>query len=404
MRIRTDRLRKTVSHAFQAVPFYRNLYQASDVSIRDIQASDIYKLPVTTSTDFRRAPILMRTALDAKVSSCIVHTTSGTTGVPVCTLEDPYSAAYREALMLRFLWAYGVRPHDKIARGRYMSRSTYPKRLAETGGSWGMLRRRFLKQRFFTTFDDQSKFLSEWHPDVLLANSSYCKALARHCEETERKLQFRTVVTWGELLDASTRNLIENSFQAEVFDQYGIEEVGGSIAWECPTHSGYHINVESLILEFLRNGEPVAAGEAGGMYVTCFHRLATPIVRYFTGDIARTVDDVCPCGRGLPLMREIQGRVVDYILTPAGRHVSPHQIMGVLADTPGVAQYKVTQKEDFSIEVSIVTDSNETEPVIKDVQRGCTELFGDTSLNVKLVDKIDVASGKFRVVESRITG
>jgi len=403
-RIQTERLRETVIHAYQKVPFYNELYEAAHVPINSIwQANDISKLPVTTSIDFRRAPIEMRTALDAKVSSCIIHTTSGTTGVPVSTLEDPYAAAYREALMLRFLWTYGVRPQDKMARGRYMSASTYPKRLAETGG-WGMLRRKVLGQRFFTTFGDQFKFLVEFKPDVLLANSSFCKALARHCKETERKLQFRMVVTWGELLDASTRNLIQDTFQSEVFDQYGLEEVGGSIAWECPTHSGYHINAESLMLEFLHNGAPVPAGEAGEMHVTCFHRMATPIVRYFTGDVATIVDDNCPCGRGLPLMREIQGRVTDYILTPAGRHVSPHQIMGVLANTPGVAQYKVTQKEDFSIEVSVVTDRNEVKQVIKDVEVRCMELFDETPLDVKLVDNIAVTSGKSRVVESRITG
>jgi len=145
----------------------------------------------------------------------------------------------------------------------------------------------------------------------------------------------------------------------------------------------------------------MASGESGELYVTCFHRKATPIIRYPTGDIARRLDDDCPCGRGLPMLREIQGRTLDYILTNAGRHVSPHVVLNVLTDTPGVDQFKITQKEDLSIEVRIKTDMSETEPILKDVTHRCSELFGETPLDVKLVDRIDITGPKFRTVESK---
>jgi phenylacetate-CoA ligase len=402
--IQCEKLRKTVLDASREVPFYNKLYRQAGVDVDGVvNVGDIRKLPPITQLEFRKTPIQDRTARDADVNSCALGSSSGTTGMPVTVLEDPYSAAYREALMLRFLRAYGVRPWDRIARGRYVSAPIHQGRLAEKHGLWRLIRRKYVKQRFFTDFDDQLQFLTECKADILIAFSSYCRALARHCENRGKELNFRLVVTGGDLLDDSTRKLISDRFQAEVFDHYGIEEVGGSIAWECPTHSGYHINSESLLLEFLRNGEPVSAGETGELYVTCFYRKATPVVRYFTGDLAQRVDDDCSCGRGLPLVRNIEGRVLDYIITTEGRHVSPHQVLNTLTDTYGVEQFKVTQREDLSIKVRIKTDVTQADRTVQDVQKRCTELFGKTPLDVIVVEKMEAEPGKYRIVESRAT-
>jgi phenylacetate-CoA ligase len=404
MRIQAERLHETVIHAYQKVPFYNELYKAANVPVeRILEVKDISELPTTTRMDFRKTSLQDRTAVDVDVGSCGVNRTSGTTGVPIRILEEPSSAAYREALMLRFLWAYGVRPLDRIAKGQYMSALARQRHLAENQGLWGLLRRNIVKQQFYTDLNDQYEFLSRSKPDVLIAGTSYCKALAKHCESVGKSLNFRITLTYGDLLDDPTRKLIADSFETEVFDNYGIEEVGGSIAWECPTHSGYHINVESLVVEFLRNGEPVSAGEPGEVYVTCFHRKATPIIRYSTGDRARPVEDPCPCGRGLPLMREIQGRILDFILTTNGQYVSPYMVSMVLTDTVGVEQFKVTQKEDLSIEVRIKTDVEESEAVLRDAQQRCRDLFGATPFEVMRVDKIDTSGQKYRKVESRAT-
>ena len=403
IKIQTKGLRETVSHAFHKVPYYQRRFDGTIAVDGISEANDISKLPITTKTDFRETPIQTRTAIDADISRCELRSTSGTTGVPTTVLEDERSAAYREALNLRFLWNYGFRPLDRIARGQFLNAAAYSKRLAETRGLWGYLRRKTVRQHFLPDFKDQYSFLSSNKPDALIAFSSYCRGLAKYCQSIDRSLNFRIVVTSGETLDSVTRKLIEDTFQAEVFDHYGIEEVSGSIAWECPSHSGYHINAESMILEFLRNGQPVSAGEFGELCVTCFYKRATPIVRYCTGDIARRVDDECPCGRGLPMLREIQGRVLDYILTTNGRQISPHLVLNILTDVKGVQQLKVTQNRDLSIEVRIKTDMSESESIVQDVQQRCKGLFEETPLDVKLVDRIDTVGPKFRMVESQAT-
>jgi len=403
-RIQTKQLRHIVTHAYQNVLFYNQVYKRVNVSANNIsKVTDISKIPSIARTDLQRAPLQERTAANADVASCSLSRSSGTTGMPVEFLEDPFSAAWREALMLRFLLAYGVRPFDRIGRARFWgSAPARPSYLGEKQGLWGFIRRKVVRQQLFVDFAQQYDFLSRSKPDVLAASMYYSRGLARYCESAGKQLKFRMILTAGEILDDSTRKLIADSFEAEVFDNYGIEEVGGSIAWECPSHAGYHVNAESLLVELLRNGEPVQAGEIGDLYVTCFHRKATPIIRYATGDRARYVKDACPCGRGLPLIREIQGRVMDFILTTDGRQVSPHMVLRTLTDIVGLEQFKVNQNEDLSIQIRIRTESEKREAAVKQVQRRCKDLFGEIPLEIMEVEEIGV-SEKYRVVESRAT-
>jgi hypothetical protein len=102
-------------------------------------------------------------------------------------------------------------------------------------------------------------------------------------------------------------------------------------------------------------------------------------------------------------MKDIQGRVLDYILTTEGRHISPHQILNALTETYGVEQFKVMQKEDLSIEVRIKAYVANAERTIYRVQEVCRVLFGETPLDVKLVERMENAEQKYRVVESRAT-
>jgi phenylacetate-CoA ligase len=221
-------------------------------------------------------------------------------------------------------------------------------------------------------------------------------------EETGRNLTLDRAISLGDLLDDATRKQITTTLAAEVYDIYGMNEVG-EIAWECPTRSGYHINAESVTLEFLQNGEPVAAGETGEMHVTCFNRTATPIIRYSTGDMATSIGDDCPCGRGLPLLKGIQGRVMDFIRTKNGRFITPYVVIKSIQGAFGVEQFKVIQDDDYSVEVFIETSETRIKQVLQDVEMRCSKVLGGLSINVRLVDSIENGKGpKYRLVESRL--
>ena len=232
---------------------------------------------------------------------------------------------------------------------------------------------------------------------------SYLRTLARLSEKMGKNLSFKLVVSSSELLDDSTRSLVEEKFQTELLDHYTTEETG-SLAWECPTHSGYHINADAVIIELLQNGRQVTAGEPGNVYTTSFRRFATPVIRYLTGDVATRIDDECPCGRTLFLLKNIQGRIMDYILTTDDRHISPYEVTAILNKVAGVEQYKVIQSRDFSIEVLVKPDPEQSaQQVLENMRDRCKGIFGETPFNVRLVDKIENAGPKFRMVESSLT-
>lgn len=406
-KIQAGRLKSTVKHATENVPFYRERYEEAGVRPEDIvDVNSITKLPIMKKEELKAIPLPERTASDIDADSCVLRTTSGSTGVPLTILEDPYSAAFRDAVFLQFLWAYGVRPWDRVCRLIPTPARSWDSdvRLADKIGAWGYLRRK--RSRRLSMADDMFahiEFFSKWKPEVLIAPPSYLKALMRFSEQAKDSGNFDVVVTTGEILDNSARRRIGDKFHAEVFDYYGTEETG-PIAWECPTHVGYHVSVDSCAVEFLRNGEPVASGESGEIHATSFHRMATPIIRYATGDQGRPFDGDCSCGRGLPLMNQVQGRVLDFIITPDARCISPYAIMSALESLHGLVQYRVLQRIDYSIELLLRTNEVKVESVLQKAHELCRNLFGDAApIDVRLVDVIDNPGGhKLRVVESQV--
>ena len=115
------------------------------------------------------------------------------------------------------------------------------------------------------------------------------------------------------------RRTIEEVFQCPVTNRYGCEEVS-LIACECQRHDGLHVNADGIYLEVLRpDGTPCPPGEPGMIVVTDLVNRAMPIIRYQVGDMGVLSDRQCPCGRGLPLLEKIEGRMADYVVTPARR-------------------------------------------------------------------------------------
>ena len=398
--IQLERVKAIVTHAYRKVPFYRNLYDAAHIDPTELrEIGDIRKLPIATKQHFRSTPLEERRAVDANISEYRSDLTSGSTGIPITILDDPYYAMHQESLNLRFAWAIGVRPLDRVCRVSSILHPSF-----EEMGSWYGVKRRFYRHlNAIEPITNHVRFYRAWKPNVLSSGPWYYKILARFCRETGHNLNFDRAVTDGDILSDATRRTISDNLHADVYDIYGLNEVG-SVAWECMVHAGYHINADSVLVEFLRNGEPVDPGEPGEVYVTSFCRTATPIIRYFTGDVGTPVGDGCPCGRGLPLMKQIQGRVIDFIQTEKGDVLSPYMVIQNLQSANGLEQFKVVQNRDYTIEVLVKLREECSDITLLDIENRCRKLFGQIPVNVMSVKQIENETGpKFRLVESRLT-
>src|SRR5690625_6001452 len=93
--------------------------------------------------------------------------------------------------------------------------------------------------------------------------------------------------------------------------------------------------------------------------VTDYFNEATPMIRYKVGDYATWSDESCPCGRTLPVLKNIHGRAYDIIKTPAGREIHPESVMyifeGLQTKSGAFSQFKVIQEKIDQFIVNIVS-------------------------------------------------
>ena len=229
--------------------------------------------------------------------------------------------------------------------------------------------------------------------------------IAKHAKKRGWNQPLKSAVTWGDMFYPHYRKEIEEAFQTKVFDTYGCGE-GIQIAAQCE-NGNYHIFALDAIVEFLDdNGCPVKKGEEGNIVVTRLHPGPMPLIRYAIGDRGISADDeICPCGRGFPLMKSIAGRSADVVTTPSGNRLIVHFFTGVLEHFPVIDTFQVIQKSEESILLRIVPVSPITDGVANSIinalkEKGC----GDLIIKIEVVDEIPLSpSGKRRFVTSEIS-
>jgi len=178
------------------------------------------------------------------------------------------------------------------------------------------------------------------------------------------------------------------------------------IACECEQHAGLHVNADGIYLEVLRpDGSPCPPGEPGMIVVTDLVNRAMPIIRYQVGDTAVPTDRQCPCGRGLPLLERIEGRVADYVVTARGELVSGISLTENFAvQVPGVAQLQIVQEAVDRFVYRLVKSPDFGPASLEALARLTAERFGpETRFECEYVDQIrPEPSGKFRFCISKV--
>jgi phenylacetate-CoA ligase len=186
--------------------------------------------------------------------------------------------------------------------------------------------------------------LFRWRPGIILAYARSAVLFARYLAERRlRPHQPRAIVTSAEVLEAADRELLETVFGCPVFNRYGCREFS-VIASECPAHAGLHVMAEGLYVEIETPAGPAAPGQVGSILVTDLLNLAMPMIRYRIGDMGSWARHRCPCGRHLPLLEEVAGRVTDFLVGADGRLVSGVFLATyVVAHRPSLGQVQIHQ-------------------------------------------------------------
>jgi phenylacetate-CoA ligase len=123
---------------------------------------------------------------------------------------------------------------------------------------------------------------------------------------------------------------------------YGARDAG-FIAHQCPSGS-LHISAEDIIVETVNtDGKPTARGEPGEIVVTHMATEDFPFVRYRTGDVGILGNKTCACGRGLPILEEVQGRTTDFVVAQDGTVMHGLALIYTVRDLPGVEHFRIEQ-------------------------------------------------------------
>ena len=241
---------------------------------------------------------------------------------------------------------------------------------------------------------------------MLFGYPSALSHIARHAEARGRRMDdlgIRVAFVTSERLYDEQRQQISETFGCAVANGYGGRDAG-FIAHEC-SRGGMHITAEDIIVEIVDpRGVPLPRGEAGEIVVTHLATGMFPFIRYRTGDIGVLDGKSCGCGRGLPLLKEIQGRSTDFVVARNGTVMHGLALIYILRDMPEIETFKIIQETLDLVRVYVVSHGRLSRESVARIESGFRARLGQgVEIAVEEVGEIPLEkSGKFRYVVSKI--
>jgi phenylacetate-CoA ligase len=357
-------LESVLLHASASVPFYAERLQKAGYRPDRPLTDEVWSAipPLDRSA--------VQTAGDALNSLRVPPThgpigtwkTSGSTGRPVTVLQTALVRQLRRAFTIRnHLW----HDHDfaaKLAVIRNLPDGTaeYPKGMSLP--HWGhvtehvMITGPSVGLAVTASTDQQVEWLERQQPDYLHAFATVAVDLLRYIRDHGGgPRQLRYLTTFAETLPPEARALCREIWGIELVDIYSAREVG-VIALQCPEDKHYHVQSEGMLVEVLdERDRPCAPGEVGRVVVTPLHNFATPLIRYAIGDYTE-VGAPCGCGRGLPVLKRVLGRVRNMLTLPDGRRIWPRLSETRYEEVAPIRQYQVVQRARDRLEVRLAAE------------------------------------------------
>jgi phenylacetate-CoA ligase len=244
-------------------------------------------------------------------------------------------------------------------------------------------------------------------PRMLFGYPSALSHIAKHADKrgmAMNDLGIKVAFVTSERLYDEQRQTISRVFGCPVANGYGGRDAG-FIAHECPS-GGMHLTAEDIALELVdAQGQPVPDGQPGEIVVTHLATGDFPFIRYRTGDVAVRAEGRCACGRGLPMLKEIQGRTTDFVVAEDGTVMHGLALIYILRDLPGVQKFKIVQHSLQRTQVLVqASDGFDRAEQLPGIVAGFKRRLGQgVQVDVEWVEEIPAErSGKFRYVVSHL--
>lgn len=351
--LQLKRLQKTLRHAYDNVPHYRNAFEAAGVHPDDCRTlADLAKFPFTAKADLRdHYPFGMFAVPRERLAR--IHASSGTTGKPTVVGYTKADIDMWAEVMARSIRAAGGRAgmtcHIAYGYGLF------------TGG----LGAHYGAERLGCTVipisggmtERQVSLIEDFRPDIIMVTPSYCLAILDEFNKRgldPRSTSLKVGIFGAEPWTNAMRLEIEAAFDMHAVDIYGLSEViGPGVANECvETKDGLHIWEDHFYPEIIdpETGAVLPDGEEGELVLTTLSKRAMPMIRYRTRDITRLVTEPCACGRTLRRMERV-GRRSDDMMIIHGINVFPSQIEAALLAVEGaLPHYRIVLRREHGLD------------------------------------------------------
>jgi len=395
-KLQIARLKKLVTHATTHSTFFKAKYSsASGIPDSLNSLSDLPRLPLLTRRELQDNYDDMLCPVQG--AETYADSSGGSTGRPVNFYHNDIYKSFSHAFELLFMSWHDIARGDRTAvfwgADRDFKEWSFREKLDIR------LQRTKMLNSFNVSEESLAAFLAElekFKPVYIYGYATSLYLAARYINRTGRfKIRPRAIRSSAETLFGYQRREIEKAFDASVSDFYGSREVN-NLAAECPKHEGLHVFASGKIVEIVdENGRRLEPGQYGYIAVTDLTDFSFPFIRYLNGDMGVAKADLCSCGRGYPLLREITGRSSD-VITLSGKFIHGEFFTHLFYARPEVRQFQVIQESDRRLVVKIVTDDPDMD--ISDIKgRILSHIGGQIELAFEFVDHIaPLKSGKFR--------
>ena len=398
-----ERLREFLVTIGRQVPYWRNLFRERGFEPQALRSvSDLKVLPLLDKPTIRGHVDTMKAESHGPLTR---YNTGGSSGQPLVFYIGKARKSHDVAAKWRATrwWGVDIGDREAVIWGSPIEHGAQD-RLRQ----W---RDRLLRSTLLPAFemseprlDGFVAWLRRERPTMLFGYPSALSYIARHAAKRGVRLDdlgVRVAFVTSERLYDEQRSLIAGVFGCRVANGYGGRDAG-FIAHECP-QGGLHLSAEDIVVEVVdAAGRPLPAGQAGEIVVTHLATAEFPFVRYRTGDIAVLDDRRCACGRGLPLLRELQGRSTDFVVAADGTVMHGLALIYILRDLPGIERFKVTQETRLHTRVEIVPEPGFDRASLPRIVEGFRRRLGqEVQITVDLVTEIaPERSGKYRFIVS----
>ncbi|MCX7923059.1 MAG: AMP-binding protein [Clostridia bacterium] len=311
-------LNDIITRAYNTVEYYRELFTLEGIEPSDIKkVEDLKRIPILSKDMIQKAPQKFISNMYHLCSDDLIkQRTSGSTGRFLKIYWTP-----GDMLQSLFpMWvarsrAYGIKPSSK-----YCSFHSY----INFEDKWESPEEYYFNERNLSfsklILDQEHLFkyyrrMMEFEPDWLFLQPSIAYLLAKYISDNKLEIPqtLKYIELTGEFLFENYREFVKKTFKIPVVNEYGCTETNG-IAIECP-NGHLHCLSNNVVVEMLKDGEPVKYGEEGEVHVTSLSNTAMPFIRYALGDMGILYPaEICSCGNKNPVIKVLAGRLSQFVL------------------------------------------------------------------------------------------